>query len=320
MMGLTPEQHAIRLNGLGASEVPAIVGADGAWDSPLNIWAIKTGLIPPQSDEDIEEHVELGTLLEPVIAALYTRRTGNQLIESGTLVHPNDPLQIATPDRLVIGKPWIVQIKKVRSRSNAWGREGTDEIPESVLAQCQWELSVTGREIAEVPVLFFGSHLAIYRVKRDDEMISGLVRIAHAWWDAHVVARVPPSVDGSERTKEALAKVFPANRGKLIELGAPTLGSAASTVFAFAQDYVLARDAAKEAEERKEAAGNQLRLFIGDHDGFVAPWGKITWMAGNGGRTAWKALIDELKVPGELIAKHTSKPERRLAVTIKERK
>lgn len=314
---LTAEQHAIRLRGIGASEIASVVAADGAWDTPLAIWAQKVGLVEHQDETEVPEHIELGTLLEPVIAALYTRRTGNVLVESGTLTHPTDPIQIATPDRLVVDKPWTVQIKKARSRSRNWGQEGTDEIPESIICQCMWELSVTDRDVAEVPVLFFGSHLAIYRVTRDNELISGLVELAHKFWRDHVVANVPPTPDGSERARETLAKMYPANRGNLIRLGMPEIGTVAAQVFALAQDYTLARDGGKDVEDHKEAAGNALRLLIGDADGFDAPWGSVTWKRAAAGKPAWKDIAQELGATPELITKYTTEPTRTLRVNLK---
>lgn len=315
-MSLTAEQHAIRLKGVTASEIGALVGATGAWGTPLSVWAEKVGLVVPGDETDVPEHVELGNLLEPVVASLYARRTGFDLYEPGTLVHPQDPLRIATPDRLVRGMRRGCQIKKTRTMGG-WGTEGTDEIPEAILCQVQYEMSVADLEVVDVPVLFFGSHLAVYTVYRDDELIEGLVEIAHRFWRDHVVANCPPQPDGSERSKETLAKMFPKNRGKFIAIGAPEIGTIAASVFALAQDYVLARDGGKDVEDQKESAGNQLRLLIGDADGFAAPWGTISWTAASSGKPAWKAIAEELGATPELVAKHTSAPGRTLRVNLK---
>lgn len=313
---LTNEQRALRRQGIGASEIGTVVGAAGAYEAPLSLWARKTGRIPEEDETETPEHIELGNLLEPVIASLYTRRTGRALVESTTLVHPTDFLRIATPDRLVVDEPIVVQIKKARTKGS-WGREGTDEVPENIIAQCQWEMSVTDRQTADVPVLFWGSHLAVYSIHRDDELIAGLVEIAHKWWRDHVVAGIPPEADGSERSKETLSKLYPKNNGNLIKLGQPVLGSVEATIYAFAHDYVVARDGGKESEELKERAANQLRLFIGDRDGFDAPWGRITWTAAENGKPAWKDIALALGATPELIAKHTSAPCRTLRVNLK---
>jgi putative phage-type endonuclease len=315
-MSLTSAQQALRKTGIGASEIGSLVGAAGAWDTPLSLWAKKVGLVEDADDTDVPEHVELGNLLEPVIAALYARRTGFELYEPGTLVHPTDPLRIATPDRLVRGQPRGAQIKKARSRGT-WGKEGTDEAPEAIICQVQWECSVVDLELEDVPVLFWGSHLAVYTIKRDDELIGGLAELASRWWRDHVVANVPPEPDGSERTKEALSKMFPKNRGRFIQLGAPEIGTMAAHVFALAQDYMLARDGGRDVEERKEEAGNALRLLIGDADGFDAPWGRVTWKQPANGKPSWKSIAEALGAPPELVAAHTPPPSRTLHVHLK---
>jgi len=165
--------------------------------------------------------------------------------------------------------------------------------------------------------LFWGAHIAIYTVRRDDELIGGLAELAAKWWRDHVVANVPPDPDGSERTKEALTKMYPKNHGKCIPLGAPEIGTLAAQVFALAQDYILARDGGKDVEERKEAAGNALRLLIGNADGFEAPWGRVTWKAAANGKPSWKDIAKALGATPELVAQYTNGPTRTLSVHLK---
>jgi len=304
---LTAEQRAVRHHGIGASEIGCVVGAAGAYDTSLALWARKTGRIPEADETDTPEFIELGNLLEPVIAALYTRRTGRELYEPGTLVHPKDPLRIATPDRLVRGEPMGVQIKKARLRG-AWGQEGTDEVPEAIIAQCQWEMSVADLVVEDVPVLMWGSHLGVYTVKRDDVLIEGLAELAHRWWRDHVVADVPPQPDGSERTRETLTKMFHGS-GRMTTLTVEGV--------LLATQYAAERDLETAHRERKEEIGNQLRLLIGDADGFAWPTGKATWTRDASGKPSWKAIAEELGATPELVAKHTSPPGRTLRVNLK---
>lgn len=306
---LTAEQHALRLTGIGASEIGSVVGADGAWDSALTIWGYKTGRLKPGND--VPEYIELGNLLEPVIASLYTKRTGFALVECGTLVHPKDPLQLATPDRLVADRPWTVQIKKARSRAT-WGEEGTDDIPENILVQCMWELSVTGREVAHVPVLFFGSKMAIFTVRRDDEMIGLLAEQGHKWWTDHVIGNRPPAPDGSDKAREALGKLFP-SAGKMTY----PLGEDLEKIFEIAREYCQAREEEKAAKSRKDACGNTLRLLIGEGAGFAGQWGTVTWTPDANGKPSWKDIAEALNPPSALVAQHTNAPGRTLRVNLK---
>jgi predicted phage-related endonuclease len=302
--------HAIRAKGIGASEVGAVVGADGAYDSALSVWARKVGIEQPANDV-VPEFIRLGNLLEPVIAQLYCERTGFELRESDTIVHPSDPVRCCTPDRLVVGHPVNVQIKKIRTLAS-WGEPGTDEVPDNILLQTQWEMGILEAighhvERTDIPVLFYGSKFEVFSVTRDDELIGMLADTVGQWWTDYVVARRQPPIDGSERTKEALARIFKRNSGAMLE---PT-----NEAIALAQEYMLARDEEKAASERKETAGNQLRALIGEADGFEWMGGKATWTRDSKGKPAWKAIAEALNAPAELIAKHMGEPGRVLRVT-----
>ena len=273
---LSSEQLALRLTGIGASEIGAVLEAEGAWESSLSVWARKVGVSQP-SEGPVPEYIELGNLLEPAIATLYCRRNPDvELRECGTLVHPKDPIQIATPDRLIVGQPKGLQIKKAMSRGK-WGAEGTDEVPENILCQVQWEMSVANLDLEDVPVLFWGSKLVVYTVRRDDELIGHMVDLAHKWWTDHVIARRPPEPDGREQTKATLNSMFRESSGQMIP--APPNG----------QDLAVRyKDASKRAEMalcEKEALGNALRLAIGEAEGFGGFWGRVTWKPGARGRT-----------------------------------
>lgn len=307
---LTAEQHAIRRTGIGASDIGAILGADGAFDSSLSIWAQKVGMRQPIPDNEVPEYVRLGNLLEPVIAQLYVERNpGVQLYERGTIVNPRDGLQIATPDRLVRGEAVGLQIKKARTKAR-WGTAGTDEVPENILCQTQWEMSVADLEREEVPVLFWGSKLEIFRVERDDDLIGCMVDLGHKWWRDHVVTEKPPTPDGHERTRETLGQIFAKTVGRM----APSVPVGA---YDLAVRYKEAGVRAKADEAEKEALGNQLRLLVGAYDGFEAEWGKVLWRKNEGGPIAWKEIAETLKPSAELIAQHTGEPKRPLKVYLK---
>ncbi len=300
-------QQAIRKTGIGASEIGSVIGADGAWDSPLSVWAKKVGL--REESNEVPEYIELGNLLEPVIATLYARRhEGIELYEPGTMVHPNDPIRIATPDRLVRGTSKGLQIKKARTRAR-WGTVGTDEVPENILAQVQWEMSVANLDVEDVPVLFWGSKLEVFTIRRDDELIGQLVDIAHKWWADHVVANVPPPPDGHERTRETISCMFRKNNGVM----APEPPNGRT----LAMRYKEASERAAEAEAEKEAIGNALRMLVGNADGFEGLWGKVTWRQDASGKPAWKTIAEAMRAPAELIKQHTGEPGRTLRVNLK---
>ena len=68
----------VRKGGIGSSDAAAAVGLH-PYKSPLQLWMEKTGrehLLPQVDPDDATSPMYWGTLLEPIVAAHYTRRTG----------------------------------------------------------------------------------------------------------------------------------------------------------------------------------------------------------------------------------------------------
>src|SRR6059058_4244881 len=68
----------VRRGGIGSSDAAAAVGLN-PYKSMLELWLEKTGGGSPQplENEDDASPTYWGTLLEPIVAAHYTRRSGN---------------------------------------------------------------------------------------------------------------------------------------------------------------------------------------------------------------------------------------------------
>ena len=91
---MTREQWlATRKTGIPASDAAAILGLS-PWKSPLDVWLEKTGRAPIQEIAPKREDLFfLGHQLEPAIAAMYSRKTGRELLQvqenRGLLRHPD---------------------------------------------------------------------------------------------------------------------------------------------------------------------------------------------------------------------------------------
>ena len=65
---------------IGGSEAAAVLGMS-PWQSPMDVWLRKMGLVEETPDPRREEMFQLGKDMEPVIAKMYERRTGRVLTE-----------------------------------------------------------------------------------------------------------------------------------------------------------------------------------------------------------------------------------------------
>lgn len=83
---------AVRQQGIGASDAAAAVGIS-PYQSQLELWMIKTGRmsgLPDPSLDEVRSPIYWGNVLEPIVAAHYTRKTGRKVRRvNAVLQHPD---------------------------------------------------------------------------------------------------------------------------------------------------------------------------------------------------------------------------------------
>ncbi|WP_213298044.1 YqaJ viral recombinase family protein [Paraburkholderia sacchari] len=204
----------VRKNGIGGSDAAAAVGLN-PYMSPLELWLIKTGRdanLPRPDPQDTSEPIYWGTLLEPIVAASYTKQTGNKVRRvNAVLQHPTIPFMLANVDREVVGCR-DVQLLECKTAGEFGARLWRDGVPEYVQLQVQHQLAVTGRQAADVAVLICGQKLEVHRIARDDALIARLIELEAAFW-RFVETDTPPDADGSDSADRALRCLYPGTGG-----------------------------------------------------------------------------------------------------------
>ena len=204
----------VRKNGIGGSDAAAAVGLS-PYMSPLELWLIKTGRdanLPRPDPDDTTEPVYWGTLLEPIVAASYTKQTGNKVRRvNAVLQHPTIPFMLANVDREVVGNR-DVQLLECKTAGEFGARLWRDGVPEYVQLQVQHQLAVTGKQAADVAVLLCGQKLEVHRIERDDALIARLIELEAAFW-RFVETDTPPPADGSDSADRALRCLYPGAGG-----------------------------------------------------------------------------------------------------------
>lgn len=200
--------HEWRAGGIGASECAAVLGIS-PYQTAWELYHRKLGLLPPVEESDA---MHLGNLMEPVLASLYSRRTGSLVVNQQVRVEcPDHPFIRATLDgQAEDGR--LVEFKHVGSRmAGEWGDEGTDEAPAHYLCQVHHQMLAAGANAADLAVLIGGQDFRVYTVHRDAEMDSILVpRLAEFWArverhdapevtepDYRVVAKLRPTIEAT---------------------------------------------------------------------------------------------------------------------------
>ncbi|HEX5567415.1 MAG TPA: YqaJ viral recombinase family protein [Streptomyces sp.] len=201
----TPEWHAARANGVGGSEIAAVLGIS-PYESPFSLWHRKRGNVGPVEET---EETYWGKAHEPAIcnrfAELHPELT---VVPSPTYAATGRPWHIVNPDRLAItadGEVEVVEAKTARD-DIGWGTEGTDEIPVHYKAQVRWYCAALAARRAHVAVLIAGSEYREYVVEPDpaDEVL--MLDRAKAFLDS-LTAGTPPPIDGHTATLAAVREL-----------------------------------------------------------------------------------------------------------------
>lgn len=261
-----------RRAGIGGSDAAAIVGRN-PWASPMSVYLDKIGELP---QAEASEAMYWGTRLEDTVAEEFRRRLSDELgtdVElsraDGILVHPDYDWMLGNIDRWasVNGSRAVLECKT----TSAWNLDAWEDsrVPVPYYLQLQHYLAVTGLELGYLAVLIGGQTYKHYPVPRSNGVIAWLIEEEGRFWHQHVVPRVPPPVDGSEATRKALDRLYPAAReGFEIELP-----DAADLV----EQYRAATEAAKLAEEEKRKATNAIKALMGDAEVAYIGDARATW-------------------------------------------
>ena len=212
------EWLTVRRQGIGSSDAAAAVGLN-PYKSQLQLWMEKTGrdgALPVVDPNDDQSPMYWGTLLEPIVAAHYTRRSGHRVRRvNAVLQHPEHSWMLANIDREVVGAS-DVQILECKTAGIHGARLWRDGVPEYVQLQVMHQLAVTSKQAADVAVLLGGQELQVFRIERDDTLIAQLVALEQQFW-GYVERDQEPPADGSASAELALRCLYPRDSGTTLD-------------------------------------------------------------------------------------------------------
>lgn len=264
----------VRKQGIGGSDAAAAIGLN-PYKSQLELWMEKTGRdkdIPQPDPNDDATPMFWGTVLEPIVAVQYAKKTGNKVRRiNAVLQHPNPELHwmLANLDREVTGSS-EVQILECKTAGINGARLWKEGVPEYVQVQVLHQLAVTGKQSADVAVLIAGQQLEVFRIERDDAMIALLIELEKQFWH-YVETDTPPPADGSASADMALRCLFPRDDGEVVDLTEnPELSQAY-------EELKQIRHEIAEQEKRESNLKQKLQQAMGESSKAVFTSGSITW-------------------------------------------
>lgn len=275
------EWLAARLDGIGSSDVPAIVGVS-RFHSPLSLYYEKLGL--NEQDPRYVEASRWGQLLEEPISQRYaeeSKRVVRNPNEGGVFTIARSrqhPFMLASVDRLIVSCPPIEGAPRppadgigVLEAKNAhlmmqdeWLTEHNNEPPVEYQVQLQHQLAGTGLQWGSIAALIGGCIFVWADLPRDNALIDSLVEMEKEFL-RRLVLRDPPPADASFATREVLKKIYPKDSGESVMLPADAID--------WHNGLVGAKAAKKMAELDEDRFANLLRQAIGDASVGVLPGG-----------------------------------------------
>lgn len=259
LVGRFPDQsaewYAAREGCIGGSDIASVVG-ESPWTSRFTLWYRKAGRLTEEPESDA---MNWGKRLEPAICRRW-QEDYPQLhpMPGGTYRNVERPWQIANPDLLVSDEPdgepcALLEVKTASAFvSFEWGKSGSDLYPRYYADQVQWYLDVFGLPLAYLVVLIGGSDYRCYEI-RYDAVRAAWLRAQGEEFLQTISDGIPPELDGSESTYEAVRELHPdIDSGGEVDLTAEQwLG------------YLAIKEAAEDAVEAERLAKAELMEHMG---------------------------------------------------------
>lgn len=247
---------AARKTGLGASDVPTVLGLTPT-KSPFALWAEKCDLLPEQDLAKAIEAVDWGLRLQEPICQGFADRTG-RLVEQGNpfeiIRSEEHPFLFASLDAMQThdGRRAPLEAKNVGAYLTDDWKDGQTPLKFEVQVQCQ--LHCTRMAWGSIAALVGGNKLVWRDLDRDDAFIRAAIpHLKEFWW--RVENRIPPPVDASVVTTAVLSRLHPDDDGSTVELPDEALE--------WHNELANVKEKIKVLEELKALNENRLRAAIG---------------------------------------------------------
>lgn len=286
---------AARLDGLGGSDVSALMG-ENPYRSPIDVY--ESHCEPLGLEDDAGDRARVGNLLEgPALTwwaeglPSWDRPGGRKYVWRPPMVARRDRLwQRGTADGLVSDTPgelvydldtkrWITELDRpwdggVECKTHGWYAyrasydQPEDPIPPDKKIQIAWYCELWGLRRWDL-IALVDSHLQKHWTYWHDPAFGAdLLTIAEDFWNKHILKRVRPEPDGSERWSKYINRKFPGSVSETV-IASDSLDAIVKQLRA----ERVKREASKKECERLEQI---ITASMGAADTLKTSEGKIT--------------------------------------------
>lgn len=229
--GLSEEEWlAYRRKGIGGSDVAALLGIS-PWRTARDLYFDKLNIVAVEDNEDNWVALEMGHLLESLVAKIFQHRTGYKVYQIKKMFqHPQYSWMLADVDYFVElpdGSTAILEIKTTNynARDN-WWLNGEETVPVYYEAQGRHYMAVMNVDRCFFCCLYGNNEeeTIIREIRRDESYEEEMIFLEQYFWENHVLTRTPPPYtedgalpvqDYTENSAEDLSVFRPGQRGHL---------------------------------------------------------------------------------------------------------
>ncbi|MBO3751584.1 YqaJ viral recombinase family protein [Streptosporangiaceae bacterium NEAU-GS5] len=247
-----------RRDGIGSSDVADIL--DVGYKTPLHVYYDKIGTL---DEDDAGEAALWGTLHEETIAREWARRNRSVVRRVGLVARVDADWMRCTLDRRVTECPLNRDTREacaleVKTRNAFVAKKWKRAVPDDVLAQTLWQITVTGYDHIHVAVLIGGNDYRQTVVRREgnEQLIADITTVAAQMWDHVQRMETPASSGDPERLVELWDDLYPER------VGAINLGDTDAYEQLLAYEEARLRAKAHE-DEQKAAKARMVELLAG---------------------------------------------------------
>lgn len=258
---MSEHEEAVIVKRMGGHAVAAVAGIHPHL-KPIEVYA--------QMVEDIERAdptpaMVWGTMIEPMLLEWAARELQRELSPGDVFMSTEHEWLRSHPDAR-IGDRELVSAKQVgRHRARFWGPHDSDHIPDYANGQEQLYMGIEHREVSHVVASIGGDPPKLWAVPFAPRVFELFVSIAYGFIRNHVIPRLPPPPDGSEKYNNWIKSAFAKVKPELVKVGSE------DDIVRIAREYQEQRTALKKLELEAEKNAQALKLVIGDKSGLELP-------------------------------------------------
>lgn len=241
--------------GIGGSDVAAIFGIS-PFRTARDVYYDKLGIAAVEGYEGNWVAMEMGNLLEGLVAEIFRRKTGFEVsLAKKMFQHPIHRFMLADVDRLITmpdSTRAILEIKTTNyNAKDLWWRDGREIVPPYYETQGRHYMAVTDIDRVFFCCLYGNTEdeVIIREIRRDGVYEEEMIFLEQQFWEDHVQKKVlPPYLEDGDVIMESIRRhCGPADRGLPI---VPLKGQMASNLMRYLRLQ----------EEKKDSERNTKKL------------------------------------------------------------